>query len=115
MALLYRSPEIPATQFKKSNTTLYHWALANGYYTPLIEREKKWTMCSNSAFKKTLEGIRWVVWQDRNFCHGVFHDDFLVAPKKWPEKVKQAWALAQAHKKISIAVVVVIVLIIIAS
>ena len=31
------------------------------------------------------------------------------------EQVKQVWALAKAHKKISIAVVVVIVLIIIAS
>ena len=31
------------------------------------------------------------------------------------EKVKQLWALAQAHKKISIAIAVVIVLIIIAS
>ncbi len=95
MALLYRSPEIPATQFAKSNTTLYHWALANGYYTPLIEREKKWTMCSNSAFRKTLEGIRWVVWQDRNFCHGVFHDGFLVAPKEWPEQVRAAWGLKE--------------------
>ena len=31
------------------------------------------------------------------------------------EKVKQLWALAQAHQKISIAVTVVIVLIIIAT
>jgi len=31
------------------------------------------------------------------------------------EKVKQVWALAQAHKKISIAVAVVVVLIIIAA
>jgi hypothetical protein len=31
------------------------------------------------------------------------------------EKVKQLWALAQAHKKISIAVAVVIVILIIAA
>jgi len=31
------------------------------------------------------------------------------------EKVKQVWALAQAHKKISIAAAIVIVLIIIAA
>ena len=52
-------------------------------------------MCSNSGFRKTLEGIRWIVWQDRNFCHGVFHDGFLVAPKEWPEKLKLAWGLRE--------------------
>jgi len=40
---------------------------------------------------------------------------FTINQEETMEKVKQLWALAQAHKKISIAVVVVIVLIIIAS
>tara|TARA_R100000008_G_scaffold71776_1_gene49719 strand:+ start:249 stop:1166 length:918 start_codon:yes stop_codon:yes gene_type:complete len=93
--LIKQSSKIPKNQLAKSTTTFYHWALANGYYTPHIEREKRWTMCGYPAFRRTLEAVRWCVWKERTLCHGVHHDGFLVAPNKWPPKSKAAWGLKE--------------------
>jgi len=93
MPLLKCSKQLP--KIEKLRPTFYHLALANGYYTPHIERERRWTMCSNRAFRKALEVVRWMVWEDRNLCHGMFHDGFLVAPKKWPTQVRSAWGLKE--------------------
>jgi hypothetical protein len=108
MALPRCSTKIPHKQFQGTSVTLYHWALANGFYTPLIQREKKWGMCGNSRFRKSLEGIRWMIWKDLDLCHGVFHDGFLVAPKEWPKKSREAWGLKEPPSPYEVACAILV-------
>lgn len=88
---LMHSPRLPKDQFKTTQISFFHIALALGFQTPFIWAKGKGGMVSVPLFLRALTGLRWALWKDPVILKGMYSPGMFVAREEWPPVVRKAF------------------------
>ena len=101
--LIKHSKYIPDQQLvgARINTSLI--SLASGLHTPHVTEKRMWKLYSSPRLAKTLTGLRWAIWRERQFAYAIYNKDFFVPPWAGGEGVKKAFALREPPSPYEVA------------